>query len=117
MAEACIIETAGLRKSYGSVEALRDLSLHVGAGSIHAFLGRNGAGKTTAIKILLGMARPTAGTARVFGLAADAQETSVAIRRRTGFVSEDKGLYDYMTVEQIIRFTAAFYPGWRGDLE
>src|SRR5438093_9399079 len=63
------------------------------------------------------MARPTGGNACVFGLAADAQENSVAIRRRTGFVSDDKELYDYMTVESIVRFTAAFYPRWRTDLE
>jgi ABC-2 type transport system ATP-binding protein len=117
VADPWIIEAADLRKRYGQNEALRGLSLQVPAGSICGFLGRNGAGKTTTIKLLLGMARPTSGHARVFGLAADVGETSVEIRRRTGFVSEDKDLYDYMTVEQIIRFTAAFYPRWRGDLE
>src|SRR5229473_6426629 len=112
-----MIETAELRKHYHGVEALRGLSLQVPAGSIYGFLGRNGAGKTTTIKVLLGMARPTSGHARVFGLAADAQDTSVAIRRRTGFVSDEKDLYDYMTVEQMIRFTAPFFPRWRVDLE
>src|SRR5688572_32900469 len=63
------------------------------------------------------MARPTAGQARVFGLSADDAAASVSIRTRTGFVDENKALYDYMTVEEIIRFTAAFYPGWRRDLE
>jgi ABC-2 type transport system ATP-binding protein len=111
------IETADLRKHYGPMEALRGLSLQVPTGSIYGFLGRNGAGKTTTIKVLLGMARPTSGGALVFGLPADAPHASVDIRRRTGFVSEDKDLYDYMTVEGIIRFTAAFYPRWRGDLE
>lgn len=112
-----IIETADLRKNYGGVEAVRGLNLQVPAGSIYGFLGRNGAGKTTTIKMLLGMVRPSGGQARVFGLEADSQDTSVEIRRRTGFVSEDKGLYDYMTVEGMIRFTAAFYPRWRTDLE
>jgi ABC-2 type transport system ATP-binding protein len=112
-----VIEAADLRKQYDGVEALRGLSLQVPAGSIHGFLGRNGAGKTTTIKILLGMARPTSGHARVFGLAADAPDASVDIRRRTGFVSDDKDLYDYMTVEEMIRFTAAFFPRWRSDLE
>ena len=88
MSDPLIIETAELRKNYGQVKALRGLSLHVPAGSIYGFLGRNGAGKTTTIKVLLGMARPTGGHARVFGLTADAQEASVGIRRRTGFVSE-----------------------------
>jgi ABC-2 type transport system ATP-binding protein len=112
-----IIESAGLRKDYGHVEALRGLNLQVPAGSIYGFLGRNGAGKTTTIKVLLGMARPTSGRVRVFGLPADVPEQSVQIRQRTGFVSEDKDLYDSMTVEEIVRFTAAFYPRWRPDLE
>ena len=117
MADQLIVDVAGLRKHYGSIEAVRGLDLQVPRGSIYGFLGRNGAGKTTTIKVLLGMARPTAGSAHVFGLAADAPDASVEIRRRTGFVSEDKELYDYMTVAEIVRFTAAFYPRWRRDLE
>jgi ABC-2 type transport system ATP-binding protein len=117
VADPLIIETADLHKRYDDVEAVRGLHLQVPAGSIFGFLGRNGAGKTTTIKVLLGMTRPTSGHARVFGLAADAQDTSVEIRRRTGFVSDEKGLYDYMTVEQMIRFTAPFFPRWRVDLE
>ena len=117
MAERLIVEAADLRKTYDGVEALRGLNLQVPAGSICGFLGRNGAGKTTTIKILLGMARPTTGIARVFGLAPDSPKTSVEIRRRTGFVSEEKELYGYMTVEELIRFTAAFFPQWRADLQ
>jgi ABC-2 type transport system ATP-binding protein len=117
VAERLIIETTDLRKNYDRVEALRGLNLQVPAGSICGFLGRNGAGKTTTIKVLLGMARPTAGEARVFDLRADSPESSVEIRRRAGFVSEEKDLYDYMTVDEMIRFTAAFFPRWRGDLQ
>jgi ABC-2 type transport system ATP-binding protein len=113
-----VIDTADLRKRYDDgTEALRGLNLRVPAGSIFGFLGRNGAGKTTTIKLLLGMAYPTSGEARVFGLAASTPEASVEVRRRTGFVSEDKDLIDYLTVNGIIRFTAAFYPHWRRDLE
>jgi ABC-2 type transport system ATP-binding protein len=117
VADPLVIETIGLRKNYDGIEALRGLDLQVPRGSIFGFLGRNGAGKTTAIKVLLGMARPSSGEARVLGLAANASGPSVEIRRRTGFVSEDKDLYDYMTVAEMIRFTAAFYPTWRRDLE
>ncbi len=113
MAESLIIETTDLHKSYDGVEALRGLTLGVPAGSIYGFLGRNGAGKTTTIKVLLGMARPSSGQARVFGLDVDNPE----IRRRTGFVSEEKDLYDFMTVDEMIRFTAPFFPRWRADLE
>jgi ABC-2 type transport system ATP-binding protein len=116
VAETFVIETSGLNKDYGGVEAVRGLNLQVPAGSIYGLLGRNGAGKTTTIKVLLGMAHPTSGVARVFGLAADVPQASVEIRQRTGFVSEDKDLYDSMTVEQMVRFTAAFFPRWRGDL-
>lgn len=117
MAERLVIETADLRKTYPGVEALRGLDLRIPAGSICGFLGRNGAGKTTAIKILLGMARPASGQARVLGLDATASDASVEIRRRTGFVSEEKDLYPYMTVEEMIRFTASFFPRWRNDLQ
>jgi ABC-2 type transport system ATP-binding protein len=111
------IETVDLCKRYDGVDALRGLELQIPAGSICGLLGKNGAGKTTALKILLGMVRPTSGDARVFGLASADAEASVAIRRRTGFVSDDKDLYGYMSVMQMTRFTASFYPGWRTDLE
>jgi ABC-2 type transport system ATP-binding protein len=117
VADAFVIEAADLRKNYDDVEAVRGLNLQVPAGSIFGFLGRNGAGKTTTIKVLLGMARPTSGHARVFGLPVDATGSSVEIRRRTGFVSDEKDLYDYMTVDEIVRFTAAFFPRWRPELE
>jgi len=65
-----IVEVAGLHKAYGGVEALRGLDLQVPAGAICGLLGRNGAGKTTALKILLGATRPDGGAAHVFGLSA-----------------------------------------------
>jgi len=111
-----VIETAGLTKRYDDIDALRGLDLQVPPGSIFGFLGRNGAGKTTTIKVLLGMARPTSGEAKVFGLSSSGQD-GVEIRRRTAFVSDDKDLYDYMTVGEIIAFTRSFYPRWRDDLE
>lgn len=118
MADRAIIETAELRKTYGDgTEALRGLNLLVPRASICGFLGRNGAGKTTAMKILVGLVHPSGGDARVFGLDAAAEASSVEIRRRSAFVSEEKDLYDYMSVAETIRFTASFFPRWRGDLE
>src|SRR3954453_11387759 len=111
-----VIETQSLRKSFKSQTALNGLDLRVPAGSIYGFLGRNGAGKTTTIKILLGMERPTSGAARGFGLAADAPASSLEIRRRIAFVSDDNVLYDYMNVAEMVRFAAAFSPRWRADL-
>jgi ABC-2 type transport system ATP-binding protein len=111
-----VIETQELHKSFKGHEALSGLNLNVPAGSIFGFLGRNGAGKTTTIKLLMGFLKPDGGSARVFGLATDAA-AGVEIRRRVGFVSEEKDLYPYMTVQQIIRFTQSFFPKWRDDLD
>ena len=117
MTERTIIETADLRKNYDGVAALRGVDLRVPAGSICGFLGRNGAGKTTTMIILLGLAHATSGTARVFDLDATAEESSIAIRRKSAFVSEEKDLYPSMTVGEMIRFTAPFFPRWRADLQ
>ena len=117
MSDRLAIETIDLWKRYDDVEALRGLDLQVPAGSICGFLGRNGAGKTTTIKLLLGMARATSGTARVFGVDAGDARAATTARQRIGFVSDEKDLYDYMTVGEIIAFTRPFFPGWRRDLE
>jgi ABC-2 type transport system ATP-binding protein len=112
-----IIETSQLTKSFKGQQALRGVDLRVPAGSIFGFLGRNGAGKTTTIKTLIGLLRSDSGSASVFGIPVEDATRSVDIRRRTGFVTEDKELYPYMTVEQLIRFTRPFFPKWRDDLE
>jgi ABC-2 type transport system ATP-binding protein len=112
-----VIETSQLFKSYDGNPALRGLDLRVPAGSIFGFLGRNGAGKTTTIKTLMGLLRCDRGDAQVFGSHIIDADHSVEIRQRIGFVSEDKELYPYMTVEQLIRFTRSFFPKWRHDLE
>ena len=117
MSDPFVIDASDLWKKYDQVEALRGLTLRVPAGSIYGFLGRNGAGKTTTIKVLLGMARPNRGTARVLGVPAESGAAAVEVRQRIGFVSDDKDLFDYMTVAETIRFTAAFFPRWRLDLE
>ncbi len=112
-----VIETHQLCKSFKDQPALRGLDLHVPAGSIFGFLGRNGAGKTTTIKTLMGLLRADTGSAHVFGVPVTDADSAAGVRRRIGFVTEDKELYPYMTVEQIIRFTRPFFPNWRRDLE
>jgi ABC-2 type transport system ATP-binding protein len=111
------IEAVGLRKAFKGHEALSGLTLTVPQGSIFGFLGRNGAGKTTTIKILMGLAKADQGSARIFGIAPGDGTSGAAIRGRIGFVTEDKELYPYMTVTEIIRFSRPFFPKWRGDLE
>src|SRR3954470_22332444 len=98
MTHELAVETRGLTKHYGKVEAVRDLSLTVERQCITGFLGCNGAGKSTTIKMLLGMIRPTAGTGRVLGYDIAIPAQSLEIRRRIAYVGEDKGLYGYMTV-------------------
>lgn len=112
-----IVETRGLTKHYGKVEAVRDLSLAVERQCITGFLGRNGAGKSTTIKMLLGMIQPTAGTGRVLGYDIAIPAQSLEIRRRIAYVGEDKGLYGYMTVAELIRFTRSFYTDWQPHIE
>jgi len=112
-----VIETQDLRKTFGKQSAVDGLNLRVPRGSIYGFLGKNGAGKTTTIELLLNIVRPSGGRASVFGIPVTDLARSTEIRQRVGFVSEDKGLYPYMTVGQMIRFTRPFFPGWRDDLE
>jgi ABC-2 type transport system ATP-binding protein len=112
-----VIETSQLCKTFQGHAALRGLDLRVPSGSIFGFLGRNGAGKTTTIKLLMGLLHADGGSARVFGIPVTDADGAIEIRRRIGFVSEDKELYPFMTVGQIIRFTRPFFPKWRQDLE
>ena len=112
-----VIETQDLRKTFGKQSAVDGLKLRVPSGSIFGFLGKNGAGKTTTMKLLVGLLRPDSGAIRVLGLDTSNPAESIQIRSRMGFVTEDKELYPYMTVEQIIRFTRPFFPKWSLDLE
>jgi ABC-2 type transport system ATP-binding protein len=117
MSAVWAIETRDLTKQYGAVDAVKSLDLHVGRGGIIGFLGRNGAGKSTTIKMLLGMTRPSSGSASVLNYAIDDRQSSLEIRRRVAYVAEDKQTYAYLTVAQMIRFTRSFYKDWRSDVE
>jgi ABC-2 type transport system ATP-binding protein len=115
MTEALAIHTNALTKSYGQFVAVDSLHLAVPKSRITAFLGPNGAGKSTTIKMLLGMSRPTSGEATVLGHTISSPNESRRLRERVAYVAEDKPLYGYMTVEQLIHFTSRFYPDWRPD--
>ena len=117
MTDEPVIHTERLGKSYGRVEAVKELNLSIRPHSITAFLGLNGAGKSTTIKMLLGMMRPSSGDGTILGQRISDPIEHVRIRKKIGYVSENKRLYDYMTVDQMIRFTRAFYPDWRPEEE
>ena len=117
MSDAPVILTRDLSKSYGRVAAVRDLDLCVQANTITAFLGQNGAGKSTTIKMLLGMIRPSRGDGTVLGKQIANAYENQQLRRKVAYVAESKPLYGYMTVQQTLRFTSSFYPDWRSDVE
>lgn len=97
------IETQNLTKSYGRRRGISDVSLQVQPGEIFGFLGPNGAGKTTTIRTLLGLLRPTSGSARV--LAMDIRRDSIAIRARTGYLPGEVRLYPGLTGRQLIELS------------
>jgi ABC-2 type transport system ATP-binding protein len=106
-----VIRLDQLTKRFGSETALDAVSLEVPPGVVFALLGENGAGKTTAIRILLGLAEANSGQAEVLGRSSATQ--GLAIRQRVGYVPERPTLYEWMTVEEIGWFTAGFYgPGF-----
>jgi ABC-type multidrug transport system ATPase subunit len=101
------IELQGLTKRYGDRTVVDDLSLSIGGGSIFGFLGPNGSGKTTTIKMLCGLVRPSAGCARVAGYDVESQSTSV--RRSIGYMAQGFSLYGDLTVDENLEFYARAY--------
>lgn len=94
-------------KRFGSQLALDRVCFDVPAGSVFALLGENGAGKSTAIKIMLGLDEPDQGRTTVLGL--DSMQNGLEVRRRVGYVAERPTLYEWMTVDEIGWFAAGFY--------
>ena len=108
------ISTTDLTKHYPDVRALEGLSIEVPQGSIYGFLGANGAGKTTALKILAGLSRPTSGSATVAGVPLAAGES---YKRAIGYLGQEPRFYDWMTARQTLRYVAGFYPWVRDPIE
>lgn len=111
---ASAISIKGVNKSFGKSTALSGLSLDVPEGSVYAFLGRNGSGKTTTIRILLGLIRADGGQTRVLGC--DPYLSPEHVRQKIGFISEERPFYGWMSVDETLRFTASFYREWDWDL-
>src|SRR5258708_17366556 len=102
-----MLEVDGLAKRYGEVLALKDLTVRVGAGQCLVLLGRNGAGKTTALRCMAGVLLPTSGTVRVDGI--DAALDPAAVRARVGLMPEVPGLYERMTARAYLEYFGAIY--------
>ena len=101
------IEVRGLTRRFGGFVAVNDLSFDVRRGEIFGFLGSNGAGKSTTIRMLCGLLRPTSGTAIVNGI--DVARDPEGVKQRIGYMSQRFSLYELLTVDQNIRFFGGVY--------
>ena len=99
-----------LAKSYGSQLVLKNVSLSIPAGQTFALLGRNGAGKTTMIRILLGLIPADSGNVQLGGV--DPAIDPLKVRSHVGYLAEDQTMYGWMTPIELCRFLAPFYPTW-----
>lgn len=103
-----VLETQGLTKYYGDVLAVDHIDLKVPRGCICGFVGRNASGKTTAIKLMLGLLNPTAGSSKLLGC--DSAALIPAIRQRIGYVTEGHRLFGWMSIADLEKFQRAFFP-------
>src|SRR5688572_7422539 len=107
MTDGPAIDVRGLTRRFGDFVAVNDVSFDVGPGEIFGFLGSNGAGKSTTIRMLCGLLRPTSGTALVGGV--DVASDPEGVKRRIGYMSQRFSLYEKLTVDQNIRFFGGIY--------
>jgi len=102
-----MIEIERLNKTFGTLTAVKDLSLRIPRGELFCFLGPNGAGKTTTIKLLCGLLKPTGGTIRIGGL--DIKADPAAVRRMIGYIPDAPFLYERLTPVEFFQFIGDLY--------
>ncbi|MEO8569813.1 MAG: ABC transporter ATP-binding protein [Ginsengibacter sp.] len=105
--EEGVIKTDKLTKKFGDFVAADSLSFEVGKGEIFGFLGANGAGKTTAMRMLCGLSKPSSGKATIAGF--DVYKQTEQIKKNIGYMSQKFSLYEDLTVTENIRFFAGIY--------
>ena len=101
------IQVRGLTRRFGTFTAVNDISFDVAQGEVFGFLGANGAGKTTAIRMLIGLLAPSAGTARVAGY--DVASEAEQVKRKIGYMSQRFSLYEDLTVRENITLYGGIY--------
>lgn len=104
------VDIRDLHYRAGKTFEIRDLTLRVPTGSLYGFLGPNGSGKTTTVRLMLGLLRPLRGSITVLG--AEVPRDIPRILARTGYVPEQPHLYPSLTVDEALRFHSVFYPTW-----
>ncbi len=109
------IEIGHLAYNYGKTDAVHDLSIKVQRGRCYGLFGRNGAGKTTAMKCLLNLLRPRSGSIRVFGL--DPNTHEVEVKRKLAYVPDFVAFYPWMTVRETLDYLASFREHWNPKIE
>ncbi|MNX41006.1 putative ABC transporter ATP-binding protein YbhF [compost metagenome] len=102
-----IIRVQNLTKTFGSFTAVNSISFEVQKGEIFGFLGANGAGKTTAMKMLIGISKPTSGEAKVAGF--DVKTQSEMVKKSIGYMSQKFSMYDDLTIKENISFFGGIY--------
>ena len=107
MNEEKIISVTNLSKKFGAFTAVDDISFDVHKGEIFGFLGANGAGKTTAMKMLIGISKPSSGEAKVAGF--DVKTQSEMVKKSIGYMSQKFSMYDDLTVKENITFFGGIY--------
>lgn len=112
---SAIISTKNLTKYYGKSLGIKDLDLEIKEGEIFGFIGPNGAGKSTTIRTLLGLIKPTSGSATIFGR--DIERDGPVIREEIGYLPSEVFYYDNMRVIDLLRYSASFYRKPRKEIE
>ena len=114
MSGTLAVRTQGLGYRFGRRWAVRHLDLELPTGAVYGLLGQNGAGKSTVLRLLLGLLRRHEGQVEVLGR--DPQADPVAVKERVGYAAETLELYEWMTVEELLGFVGRYRPGWDPEL-
>ncbi len=107
MNDGCVIDVRGLTKSFGPVRAVDSFDLRVPRGAIYGFLGPNGSGKTTTIRMVCGLLKPDAGEGEVLGF--DVLKESLKIKERVGYMTQRFSLYEDLSIRENLEFIARLY--------
>jgi len=107
MKKESIIQVENLTKMFGDFTAVDNISFQVGKGEVFGFLGANGAGKTTAMKMLIGISKPTSGQAQVAGF--DVNSNAEDVKKSIGYMSQRFSLYNDLTIKENITFFGGIY--------